>query len=125
MWIFTKNGFFSVVCARKNEGLSQDIDQSKLMIRSRSKKHLKNLIEESKQLTDCEIVEMSHADYKYRIFVDKNIWADVMKDIVEDIDYSNFKNKVKKNLQDSSFNSSLGEIWSVMYDYQRIKRGQQ
>lgn len=119
MWIFTKNGFFSVVCARKNEGLSHEIDESKFMIRARSKEHLKNLIEDYKQLSNCKIVEMSHSDYKYRIFVDKNIWTDVMKDVVEDIDYSNFKNKVKKNLHDSSFDSSLGEIWSVMYDYQK------
>lgn len=119
MWIFTKNGFFSIVCARHNEGLSKEIDESNFMIRSRSKVHLKNLINEYEELKECQIVEMNHSDYKYRIFVDKNTWAQVMKKITEDIDYGNFKNEVKKSLADPNFNSSLAEVWSVMYGYQK------
>lgn len=118
MWIFTEDGFFSVVCARKNDGKSPDIDESKFMVRARSKNHLANLKNKYKELENCEIVEMTHSDYKYRIFVDKSLWSDVMMKISQNINYGNFKNKVKKSLNDSYFNSSLGEIWSVMYDYQ-------
>jgi hypothetical protein len=119
MWIFTKNGFFSVVCARKEEGRSSEIDKSKLMIRARSKEHLKNLIEEHQELKDHTITEMKYSDYKYRIFVDKNIWSNISRKIAEDINYGNFKDEVKKSLNDPFFNSSLGEIWSIMYEYQK------
>jgi hypothetical protein len=38
MWIFTRYGFFSVVCARQGEGQpGQPVDPDRVMIRARSK----------------------------------------------------------------------------------------
>jgi hypothetical protein len=118
MWLFTKYGFFSVVCARKNNGLSSDVDTETLMIRARSKNHLENLINSFQDLNDCQIATTHDTDYRYRIFVPKKTWSNVMLDLSSEIDYGNFKSKVHKSLQDQEFSHCLGDIWSVMYRYQ-------
>ena len=38
--------------------------------------------------------------------------------ITNDIDYDNFKNKVYSTMKDKDFYHSLGDVWSVMYNYQ-------
>lgn len=44
MWIFTRHGFFSVVCARKEQGgPGEAIDPDLLMVRARTRHHLKAL----------------------------------------------------------------------------------
>lgn len=118
MWIFSKYGFFSVVCARKNDGLSPEIDFDKFMIRARSKNHIENLINNFKELKDLKILTTEDADYKYRIFVPKNTWNQIMMELSADIDYGNFKNAAYKFLNDKKFCSCLGDIWSIMYNYQ-------
>jgi hypothetical protein len=110
MWIFTKYGFFSVV--KSNE--SND-----LMIRSRNKKHLENLKNKFDKLQNFEILRTKDADYRYRIIISKEIWSNIMSELSENIDYSNFKNKVYETLKDKNLNFSLGDIWNIMYNYQR------
>jgi hypothetical protein len=41
MWIFTKHGFFSAVCARKGDGMhGEPVDPERIMVRSRIRGHL-------------------------------------------------------------------------------------
>jgi hypothetical protein len=122
MWIFTKYGYFSVVSARMNEGLSREIDPETLMIRSRSKEHLENLKNSFASLANFIILETSSADYRYRIFVPKLVWAEIMSKMTEDIDYDNFKNETSKYTKNNKGNyeyvKCLSDIWGVMYDFQ-------
>ena len=44
MWIFSKHGFFSAVCARQGDGgHSQPVDPVRLMVRARVRSHLEAL----------------------------------------------------------------------------------
>jgi len=118
MWMFTKYGFFSVVSARK-DFFSKEIDINTLMIRARNKKHLENLIENFESLKDCEILETKNTDYRYRIFVPKQDWSEIASKMTNEIDYDNFKSKVYQTIKDNDFCHSLGDVWSVMYRYQK------
>ena len=41
MWIFTKHGFFSAVCARQGDGRhGQPVDPDRMMVRARNRGHL-------------------------------------------------------------------------------------
>jgi len=120
MWIFTKYGFYSAVCARKNLKI-EGIDESKIMIRSRSKMHLENLIERFTVL-EGKIHETLNNDYRYRIFTEKETWGNVLQDIGQELDYDNFKNEVKNHSKDYDYYESLGDVWETMYKLQNNYR---
>ena len=45
MWIFTKYGFYSAVCARQGDGKKhQPVDPDRIMVRARARQHLDNLV---------------------------------------------------------------------------------
>lgn len=73
MWIFTKYGFFSAVCARQGNGRHcQALDPSRIMVRARIRSHLDALKERFADLVgDCEILESAGTDYAFRVFVQK------------------------------------------------------
>ncbi len=44
VWLFTKYGFYSVVCARQGDGShSQPVDPDRIMVRARVRRHLEAL----------------------------------------------------------------------------------
>lgn len=118
MWIFTKYGFFSAVCARKGNGRhGEPVDPDRIMVRARLRGHLDSLKERFPDLLgDCEILESVGTDYAFRLFVQKAAWAKVVATLAEETDYDNFKNKVKRHQGHSgtAYEDSLHEVWSVM-----------
>lgn len=116
MWIFTKYGFYSAVCARKDEGFG-NVDENTIMVRARSKKHIDSLKKKFTEL-DGSVLETPHNDYRYRIFVPKDTWSRVFAKLALDTDYDNFKDKVKEYSGEYPYLNSLGKVWNVMYDYQ-------
>lgn len=116
MWIFTKYGFYSAVCARQDDGFG-NVDENTIMVRARSKKHLVNLKNKFPQLSG-DILVTPRNDYRYRIFVPKQVWEGVLGEIGKDTDYDNFKDKVKDYLGDYSYLKCLADVWATMYDYQ-------
>ena len=123
MWIFTKHGFFSAVCARKGDGKrSQPVDLKRIMIRARVLAHLEALKERYPDLLGTnEILESPEADYAYRLFLPKSDWGQVLLDLAEEIDYDNFKSKVANNPEKvgAAYWDSLHEVWAVMNRLQR------
>jgi hypothetical protein len=46
MWLFTKYGFYSAVCARQGDGShGQPVDPNRIMVRARMRQHLEALKE--------------------------------------------------------------------------------
>lgn len=123
MWLFTKHGFFSAVCARQGDGgHGQPVDPDQIMVRARVRNHLEALKEKfSDLLADCEIMEFSGTDYAYRIFVPKPTWSQVMVGLTEEMDYDNFKSKVARHQGSAGadYEHSLHEVWSVMNRLQK------
>jgi hypothetical protein len=93
MWVFTKYGFYSAVCARQGEGKhGHPVDPTRIMVRARVRKHLEALQRRFSDLIgDCEVRDFTGTDYAYRIFVDKPVWSQVLVGLNEELDYDNFK----------------------------------
>lgn len=110
MWLFTRLGFFSAVCARKDNGKSREIDPESIMVRARVKDHLLALKARFPKLLRGKIQTDTGTDYKYRIIVPKPIWNEVVATLSDDVDYGNFKGAVR----DNEYHDALMRVWHVM-----------
>lgn len=123
MWIFTKHGFFSAVCARQGSGKhGQPIDPDRIMVRARVRGHLDALTKRFPDLLETsEIREFAGADYAFRIFVDKRVWSAMLSSLAEETDYDNFKSEVARHQgrAGAAYERSLHEVWSVMFRLQK------
>jgi hypothetical protein len=122
MWIFTKHGFFSAVCARQADGKhGRPIDTDRIMIRARLRSHLEALKQRfSVVLGDCVIQESAGTDYAYRLFVPKTAWTQVVAGLADETDYDNFKSEVARHQgrTGATYEHSLHDVWSVMHRLQ-------
>lgn len=123
MWIFTKHGFFSAVCARQGNGKhGQSVDLDRIMVRARLRSHLEALKSRFPDLLDkCDIHESAGTDYAYRLFVPKSAWVQVLAGLAEETDYDNFKSEVAHHQGEAgaAYEHSLHDVWSVMYKLQK------
>ena len=123
MWIFTKHGFFSAVCARKDNGKhGQPVDPDRIMVRARVREHLEALKERFPDLLgECDIQESSGTDYAFRLFVEKSVWPQVLVALNEEMDYDNFKSEVARHQGRSgaAYENALHEVWEVMNGLQK------
>lgn len=123
MWVFTKHGFFSAVCARKGNGShGQPVDPDRIMVRARMRGHLEALKKRFADLLgECDIQESSGTDYAFRLFVQKSAWIQVLAALTEETDYDNFKSEVARHQgrAGAAYEHSLHEVWSVMNRLQK------
>jgi hypothetical protein len=121
MWIFTTHGFFSAVCARQGDGTyGLPPGTEKIMVRARCRDHLVRLGSAyPEQLGTLAITESADTDYRYRVFVDKPVWRQVMAALVDDIGYDNFKNVAARvHGHGSAYVHALHEVWEIGYRMQ-------
>lgn len=115
MWLFSRYGFFSVVCAKRGGRMGTVVDRQRVAVRARLKKHLKALLDRfANELGCCKIIEDRQADYRYRIIVLKSSWAWVAQELVKEMNYSNFKNEVK----DHDYHEILMDVWRRLHQAQ-------
>ena len=116
MWVFFKTGFVSVVQVTQG-GLfaspqSHYLDE--VMVRSRSAQHLINF--------GCKperIIATPHADYGYRVIMDRVEFITLLTGHARAIEYGNFKGAISAAGQASTaFLCALNDVWSVMYQFQ-------
>lgn len=104
MWIITRFGFFSVV---------QKPGEKELTIRARAREDLEALKE--KYIPQLgKIVEGAGTDYQFRAKLPHDVFAEAMKEIVMDIDYSNFKNTVARE-QGHERADVYHKLWGVLW----------
>jgi hypothetical protein len=118
MWLFTKYGMFSAVCARTSGDLKAPVDPKLIQVRARVKEHLLNLKREFPQLRRCKIKTYAASDYAFRIYVAKKVWVGVIAELAEDVDYDNFKSAVAQYQGRNDYEQALHRVWSVMYGLQ-------
>jgi hypothetical protein len=112
MWLMTKYGFFSVVCAWKDE-TDKTPHPDLMMIRARCRSHLENLQKRFKVLEGHTITETQNTDYPYRLLAPRADMAGVVSGLLEEIDYCNFKSEVHDTLpDDDSYQDFLLNVWS-------------
>ncbi len=113
MWIFSTLGFFS--CTRSAE------DFETFQIRARVRGDLENLIHEMG--LQVRVLETPNADYRYRLLVDQATFRAIVAELVERVNYSNFKNEVHDTPGQESKAGPYLRVWSAMASLQDGKHG--
>ena len=100
MWLFTTNGFISIV----------EHDADHLVVRARDCLSLSPLA----QSYNVEIRSTPAADYPYRIFITKNQLKNWLSNQPGQIQYKNFKSQVSIT-RGKKFSDALLKVWSAMH----------
>jgi hypothetical protein len=109
MWLFSKEGFFSVVRHSHKPG--------HLLVRARRREDIDRLSRLLSTETGRELTPLvsPDADYLYRLEVPRLDFARVMVRLVEELDYPNFKSAVHG---DPTRDRAYGRVWSIMAETQ-------
>ena len=110
MWLFTTQGFYSVVAHRS--------DPAKVLVRARARSDLEALRE---QIPDLRIFEDADADYRYRAIVDHEKWVAAVAILAASIDYDNFKKRVAER-QGPDRERAYLRVWTEMLGVQEGER---
>lgn len=104
MWVFNREGFFSVV-------QNQEAD-NQVMVRARFAQDLENLKKKLSSVGAFSIptIKTPKADYPFRIILNKTEWAEYLRKSALDIDYPNFKSSLK----DQKRHDIYLQVWGVM-----------
>lgn len=101
MWIFLNDAFLSMVAHRTKPGV--------LMVRARVRGDIERVF------SGAKVSRTPDADYLYRAEIPVRDAAEAIERAVCRITYPNFKNSVR----DTARHCAYGEVWGVMYTYQR------
>lgn len=82
MWIFTRDGFFSVAATRHCQ-------PGEVAVRAMKKEHLENLM--ARHGIAAEILRFPEADYRYRIQIPRQVWGKALEAEANALDYGSFK----------------------------------
>ena len=101
MWLFTSEGFISVVQHSEKPGT--------LLVRARDEDSLLSLVE----ATGATLRHTPSNDYPYRIEVLRTAYSAWLVDQVSNLDYSNYKAAMWLSRPD--FHSALTDVWVAMH----------
>ncbi len=114
MWLFTEQGFYSVVQNR--------YDDRVLLVRARLRGDLERLRTKEPRLGPTLVEEGS--DYRFRALIPREAFAELAASLVRELAYDNFKRRVKE-VDGSGRSEVYGEVWSTMYLAQEAEREQE
>lgn len=113
MWLFSDEGFVSAVKHKYLPG--------HLMVRARYEKDIRALAERLEQVgSKVTCKETKDADYRWRLTCKKKAYKAAMCAMIDDLDYTNFKNKVHEE-KDKDRDHAYMDVWSAMNRYQYDK----
>jgi len=104
MWVFTRDGFYSVVHDRYCQ-------PDELMVKSRDKR---DLIRLSKKIPLGTVLETKKADYRYRAVIKRSSWAAYVSHEALEIDYDNFKSTVHGMDEDETREVAYMNVWVAL-----------
>ncbi|MFM1885171.1 MAG: hypothetical protein RL026_328 [Pseudomonadota bacterium] len=110
MWLLTPTGFFSIVCK------PGDAADGMLTVRARVRSDLEQL--KAGFLPELgEILESRNTDYRFRARAPRDAVAVAMVRLVQQLDYSNFKDEVARR-QGTTRAHRYHKVWDVLYGLQ-------
>jgi hypothetical protein len=115
MWIFTTDGFISVVAHRDKPDT--------VLVRARDRRHLEAMTRGPDGLTtvryECsDVIELPSADYRYRVEMPRDEFRSLVADAAESIEYDNFKGACAQNGLGGWWLRSLHAVWSILREHQ-------
>ena len=114
MWIFTKQGYFSIACGRDYDDM---LDPKTKMLRCRCSQQLEALKADYPDILHGKKVQFTYeTDYSYRIILRQEELNLLLFEIADNIDYSNFKQEALcTNPGDFQFIKLLHQVWEWWY----------
>jgi len=111
MWIFTTDGFFSIV---KSDQCGDD----ELAVRARVHKDLERFLDQTGFQAD--ILEFPQGDYHYMVLAPADVVAAYLADEVKAVDYPNFKDACQRIAGGPARARAhaLHSVWSAMMGLQ-------
>jgi hypothetical protein len=110
MWLFTENAVLSVVEDKNNS--------ERFCVRARFPGDIESIFGH----TNANVIEGAGTDYRFRAFIDKPIVVEELTKEINNITYTNFKNRVAKASQfddDHHYRMRmLHQVWNSMYEAQ-------
>jgi len=103
MWIFTKDGFFSIVKHKDNSAY--------LMVKSRVREDLVDAFGPD------DIKELAGSDYRFRKTVPRAVVADYLKREAYELDYESVKDNIDKGEDDR--HKMLYAVWAAHFRLQQ------
>lgn len=112
MWIFTQDGYISVVQH------FTPTPGAELLMRSRSAGHLADLLclVITEEEADARIQVTPDHDYPYRIVVSRELFGQVVAASMARLDYSNFKGRCSQTLGGADA-GVLNRIWAATHGF--------
>lgn len=112
MWIFTQDGFLSIVQDTQHQG--------NLLVRARKRDDLRRFVQlaQANMQMKVPVLETPTHDYRFRITVPHVVAVYVIQELVVDIDYSNFKNRVHDVDPDPRRSIAYTRVWTEMVQFQ-------
>jgi len=113
MWILTTSGFVSAV-EWQEKGSPKD---GWIYLRARQREHLTSLTSRLESPRP-KVQELSGADYRYRTWLTRDQFKDLLMLLADDVDYPNFKSAVLKKQGATKYEGALHRVWSVLASMQ-------
>ena len=89
MWLFTQQGFLSVVV--------DGTDRTQVLVRSTTESHLRNLLKLD-FMDGHTIEEHPAAEYRFQMKVKRTRWLTLATELAGDVRYTNFETAVSKHM---------------------------
>jgi hypothetical protein len=96
MWLMFSDCFLSVV--------SKDCGPTELLVRARRRGDIERMFPSAK------VIEDTKTDYLYRAVLPRDVVKQAVADMIDHIDYPNFKNSVK----DRMLHDAYLDVWAAM-----------
>jgi hypothetical protein len=114
MWVFTKDGFFSVVWDKQCKG-------DEVMVRARCRDDLCRLSKKLKGYCDDDrIKQFAEPGYGFRMKIAKHEWADYLAEYARSIDYADVKNNLVP-ADDVGRQQAYLEVWEALFRWQSVE----
>ena len=86
------------------------------MVRARCIAHLRSLQKRFHALAAGEILERPDRDYRYRLIIPKASWTEIVSELAQEQEWSNFKDEAAKYQGPSGrgYVRALHYVWAVM-----------
>lgn len=105
MWIFTRDGFYSVAATKFCE-------PGEVAVRARKIEHLERLMERHK--VEAPILTFPDADYRFRIQIPKELLARILSEEALNLDYNSFKDAMGESASSADYLRVMFSTWAAV-----------
>jgi hypothetical protein len=105
MWIFTREGFFSIAATKFCQ-------PGEVAVRARKKEHLEGFM--ARHGIEAEILTLSEADYRYRIQIPREAFVDALCEEAKSIDYNSFIDATTQGGASADYLRAMFDTWAAI-----------